>query len=67
MARCLFRLYAFSAKYDKHNLYKATNRLPNLILLMGALMLTFGVNWFVNGVWGMKKVIVPAAVEKSGS
>jgi len=25
--------------------------LQNLILLMGALMLTFGVNWSVNGVW----------------
>ena len=23
---------------------------------MGALMLVFGVFWFVNGVWGLKKV-----------
>ena len=27
------------------------NNLNNLTLLMGTLMLTFGVNWFVNGVW----------------
>ena len=29
--------------------------LQDLIMLMGALMLTFGVNWFVNGAWGVKK------------
>jgi len=37
--------------------------LQNLIMLMGALMLAFGVNWFVNGVWGVKKVSAQAAVE----
>ena len=37
--------------------------LQNLILLMGALMLTFGGNWFVNGVWRGKKEIVPAILE----
>ena len=30
--------------------------LQSLILLMGTLMLTFGVFWFVNGVWGEKKL-----------
>jgi hypothetical protein len=37
--------------------------LGNPILLMGALMLTFGINWFVNGVWGVKKLAFPAAIE----
>ena len=32
-------------------------------LLMGALMLTFGINWFVNGVWGEKKVAIAAQAE----
>jgi len=30
--------------------------LQNLIVLMDALMLSFGVNWIVNGVWGTKKL-----------
>ena len=29
--------------------------LQDLITLMGALMLAFGVNWFINGVRGAKK------------
>jgi MFS family permease len=37
--------------------------LQHLILLMGTLMLAFGVNWFVNGVLGVKKMAAPAAVE----
>lgn len=37
--------------------------LQNLIMLMGALMLTFGINWFVNGVWGEKEITVPAPAE----
>jgi hypothetical protein len=37
--------------------------LHNLILLVGVLMLKFGVNWFVNGVRGVKKVAEPAVVE----
>ena len=37
--------------------------LQNLIMLMGALMLAFGVNWFVNGVWRGKKVAASAVVE----
>jgi hypothetical protein len=40
--------------------------LQNLIPLIGALMVNFGVYWFVNGVWGMKKVAAPtpAAIEQ---
>jgi hypothetical protein len=30
---------------------------------MGGLMLAFGINWFVNGVWGVKKVAAPSAIE----
>jgi MFS family permease len=37
--------------------------LQNLILLMGALMLAFGINWFLNGVWGTKKVAAPVSLE----
>ncbi len=37
--------------------------LQDLILLMGALMLSFGVYWFINGVWGAKKLTAPAPVE----
>jgi len=37
--------------------------LQNLIMLMGTLMLAFGVNWFVNGVWREKKVAAPAPAE----
>jgi len=36
--------------------------LHNLILLMGTLMLTFGVAWYINGVWGVKKVPAPATM-----
>jgi len=34
-----------------------------IVSMMGALMLTFGVNWFVNGVWEMRKAAIPASVE----
>ncbi len=37
--------------------------LQDLILLMGALMLSFGVYWFINGVWGVKKLAAPVVVE----
>jgi len=37
--------------------------LQNLILLMGSLMLAFGVNWFVNGVWNVKQAVAPTTVE----
>jgi MFS family permease len=37
--------------------------LQNLILLMGGLMVTFGINWFVNGVRGTKKMTVSAQAE----
>jgi len=30
--------------------------LQSLILLMGVLMLSFGVYWYINGVWGLKKL-----------
>jgi MFS family permease len=36
--------------------------LQNLILLMGILMLTFGINWFINGVWAAKKLAAQAPV-----
>jgi MFS family permease len=32
--------------------------LSNLILLMGALMLSFGIYWFINGVWSAKKLAI---------
>jgi len=35
----------------------------NLILLMGVLMFSFGVNWFINGVWGVKKLTSPIPIE----
>ena len=40
-------------------------KLPNQVRgrVLGALMFTFGVYWYVNGVSGMKKVATPAAVE----
>jgi MFS family permease len=41
--------------------------LQNLILLMGALMLAFGINWFVNGIWRRKKVAAPAIVEEGNT
>ena len=37
--------------------------LQNLIMLMGVLMLAFGGNWFVNGVWRGKKVAVQAILK----
>jgi protein-S-isoprenylcysteine O-methyltransferase Ste14 len=37
--------------------------LSNLILLMGALMLSFGIYWFINGVWSAKKLAVPTPIE----
>jgi len=37
--------------------------LQNLIMLMGVLMLTFGINWFINGVWGPKKLAAPTILE----
>jgi len=30
---------------------------------MGVIMVAFGINWFVNGVWGMKKTTVPAQAD----
>ena len=37
--------------------------LQNLIMLMGALMLSFGVYWFINGVWGEKKLAAQMLTE----
>ncbi|MCP4140057.1 MAG: MFS transporter [Chloroflexi bacterium] len=37
--------------------------LQNLILLMGILMFSFGIYWFINGVWAAKKTIVEASVQ----
>ena len=37
--------------------------LQSLILLMWGLMFTFGVYWFINGVWGKKTLTSPAPIE----
>ncbi len=36
--------------------------LQNLILLMGFLMLSFGINWFINGVWRADKLAIQSPV-----
>ena len=37
--------------------------LQNLIMLMGVLMLSFGVYWYINGVWGEKKLAAQMLTE----
>jgi hypothetical protein len=33
--------------------------LQNLFVLMGILMFSFGVIWFINGVWKTRKLVPP--------